>query len=148
MASLDIRPHSPRVSGWAVAGLMLLGAGAFAAGIVHQLAPNGPPPFPPPQQASLRIADATPAPAAPLPVERPTRREAPPPEADAPPRLDLAQPAPGADASATAPDTAAAPPAEPPAPEPRTPEPRTPEPPTPELQSPQAPPPGDADPPA
>ena len=60
MASLDIRPHSPRVSGWALAGLMLLGAGAFAAGVVHQLAPTAPLPFPPAQQDNIRIAVAAP----------------------------------------------------------------------------------------
>ncbi|HLZ76022.1 hypothetical protein [Phenylobacterium sp.] len=129
MASLDIRPHSPRISGWAVAGLMLLGAGAFGAGVVHQLTPAGALPFPPQQDASLKIAVATPAADVAPPVDPPKHRDAPP-AADAAPGLALqvAQTAPGADAASTAPEPAAAPPA-------------------PEPQTPQTPAPGDADPP-
>ena len=134
MSSLDIRPHSARVSVWAVAGLMLLGAGAFGSGVVRQLAVAGPSPFPPPQQPSLQVATATPAPAPPLPVAPPKRSVAPSPDADdAAPAVDALQNASGAaaaaDASATAPDKAsdrAASPATPPSPELQIPQPTAP----------------------
>jgi hypothetical protein len=73
MAALDIRPHSPRISGWVVAGLMALGVSAFAAGMIHQIAPTGPLPFPPPQQ----VTQATPAAPAPVLQYASTERPAP-----------------------------------------------------------------------
>lgn len=137
MARLDIRAHSPRISGYAVAGLMLLGAGAFAAGVVHQLNPAGPLPFPPPQPPSLSVAAASPAPEPVLQAPTPDRpaRHAEVEEASA----DIAPPAAAqaaADASATAPD-AVKPPS---APELQPPEAPTTAPPPPAA-------PGDADPP-
>ncbi|MBS0362022.1 MAG: hypothetical protein JSR98_11620, partial [Proteobacteria bacterium] len=65
MATLDIRPHSRRVSGWAVAALSLIAVGAFAEGLAHQLNRNQAAPFPSPQGPPLRTdlaAAATPAP--------------------------------------------------------------------------------------
>ena len=113
MAALDIRPHSPRISGWAVAGLMVLGVGAFTAGMIHQIAPAGPLPFPPPQQVTQA------APAAPDPVLQYASAERPAPRAPRPPTIaaqhrgpagaaaiadDAARTPPAVDASATAAD--------------------------------------------
>ena len=48
MATLDVRPHSRRLSALAVAGLSVLALAAFATGMGRQLAASsGPPPFPP-----------------------------------------------------------------------------------------------------
>ncbi|MBS0334733.1 MAG: hypothetical protein JSS35_18335 [Proteobacteria bacterium] len=92
MARLDIRPHSRRISAWAVAGLCLISAGAFAEGLSRQLNhdPSAAFPssqFPSPQGPPMRTdlaAAATPAPL--LPDRLPTRvRHAP-----APAREDAA----------------------------------------------------------
>jgi len=64
--SLDIPPHSRRLSGFAVAAVVLLGAAAFASGLAHQLQPRGPSPFPAAQPRAPNdqtVAQAEPAPA-------------------------------------------------------------------------------------
>jgi hypothetical protein len=115
MAALDIRPHSPRVSGWAVAGLMALGVSAFAAGMIHQIAPSGPLPFPPAQQATQATSAAQapvlqyasserPAHAAPAVDEIPPNTSASQSPAAVPD--DAAPTPPAVDASATAADPA------------------------------------------
>jgi hypothetical protein len=133
MASLDIRPHSHRLSALAVVGLSVLAAGAFAVGMTRQLAPQTAP-FPPPQEASLQIQlaggppEAVAAPAEPAPLlQRASRR----PVDD---RADSASaPAIAADAAATAADSAPAHdlPEAAPEPPPTPPEPPTADPPTP-----------------
>src|SRR5579859_2527080 len=70
MAALDIRPHSRRISGWAVVGLSILAVGAFASGLARQASSAGPAPFPAaqapaPGDAGLAVGAiplATPAP--------------------------------------------------------------------------------------
>lgn len=106
MAVLDIRPHSHRVSVFAAAGLSLLAVVAFAAGVTRQLAPQGPSPFPPPQEASLRIEVANGM----APPAEPPRRS---PRAVAPDEAaETAQPPPGVDVSAVVADPPSPPPAD------------------------------------
>ena len=71
MATLDVRPHSRRLSALAVAGLSVLAPAAFATGKGRQLAASaGPPPVPPapeiqpaPQPAAApAVATAPPSP--------------------------------------------------------------------------------------
>jgi hypothetical protein len=132
MASLDIRPHSHRLSAMAVAGLSVLAAGAFAVGISRQLAPQTAP-FPPPQEPALQIQaggppEAVAAPVEPAPLLQHTSRH----PADEP--ADSASaPAVAAEASATAADGAPAQdlPQAAPEPPPAPPEPPAADPPTP-----------------
>lgn len=100
MATLDIRPHSRRVSVWAVAAMAVIAAGAFAEGLGRSLSQGGVSPFPPPQPAALRdtIAEATPAPALQVAPREPVRHAAAP-DAGAE----------SADTTATAADASAAP---------------------------------------
>lgn len=116
MAALDIRPHSHRVSVLAAAGLSLLAVVAFAAGVTRQLAPQGPSPFPPPQEASLRIEVANGV--APPPADPPRHSPRAPALDEA---AETAQPPPGVDVSAVVADPPSPPPADadaPPAPQP------------------------------
>ncbi|THD63648.1 hypothetical protein [Phenylobacterium sp.] len=99
---LDIRPHSHRLSGLAAAGLLVLGAAAFASGLGRQLEPRGPSPFPATQlraPSDQKIAEAEPAPvlqaAAPLRAHKIAAAD------------DSAPPAAAPNASGAAQDTAA-----------------------------------------
>ena len=68
MATLDIRPHSRRVSAWVIAALGVVALAAFAEGLAHQTQQAGVAYFPPPQYAApSAIAEATPAPALQVP---------------------------------------------------------------------------------
>jgi hypothetical protein len=149
---LEIPPHSRRLSGLAVAGLLVLAVGGFTAGLTRQLQPPGVAPFPPPQPRSDLYAKAPTAQPV-LPAARPrlaSRDTSPQPAApdvspDATPALQeaatdptdsAAATPPAADASATVPDAPAdtAPPPSPqssPQPSPTsTPDPPTADPPT------------------
>jgi hypothetical protein len=131
---LEIQPHSRRLTGLAVAGLALVAAGSFTAGLARQVgAPAARSPFPPPQAAVAFAGapEATPAPdmqlavAAPPPRRHTARAAAETASTDdgAVSAAD-AQTAAAADASATAPDGAAAP-TPPPAPPPDSTSPQT-----------------------
>ena len=125
MSALEIKPHSRRLSGWAVGALSLLAAGSFTAGLARQIgAANAPSPFPTGQEASPQVATAS-APTMQLAAGTPAPRHA---VAEAPPALDVppqtapaAEPVPTTDASATAPDQAAPAPAPLPPEDPPTP---------------------------
>jgi hypothetical protein len=123
MTSLDIRPHSRRISRLAIVGLCLLAAGSFAVGIVRQLQSTAESsPFPATQAS-------TPQPAAMVQIASSQIASSPPPQAPAPSarHVDAAPPPPaddaGAPSSAAVVDTSQAsaepaPAASPPAPEP------------------------------
>jgi hypothetical protein len=98
MPGLAIPPHSPRITNYAIAGLMLIAAASFAAGLGRVVAARSTvTAFPAPQAASARdiaaaaIPDATPAPETPL-VAAPS----------APHRRALSAPAPIDDGVSTA----------------------------------------------
>jgi len=130
MPGLSIKPHSPRVTGYAVAGLSLVALGAFGMGLHHQMGFNGPAYFPagPAQRLQARaqaIPEATPAPDMQLAVaEPPSRAHHPRPAADddanaaaapaAPAVAAPAAPLAAADAAATEADPAAPTPDAPP----------------------------------
>ncbi|HEY3948720.1 hypothetical protein [Phenylobacterium sp.] len=100
MATLDIRPHSRRISGLAVAALSVIAVGAFAEGLGHQLRQDEAAAFPAPQGPPLRTdlaAAATPAPLLPDPTPAPVRHAA-----AAPDETAAAADALGADAGAAA----------------------------------------------
>jgi hypothetical protein len=134
MTALDIQPHSRRISSFAIVGLSVVAAGAFAAGLSRQINRSEPAPYvagAPPSAAALAAAaapEATPAPDMQISTSAPVKRHG-------PPLLDL--PAPDSEAAATpaasdASATVAAPPvASPPvAPPPPEPAPETADPPT------------------
>lgn len=67
MQALQIRPHSPRITGFVLAGLAVLAAGAFSLGLEHQMHGAQATPFPQGDTGGLRarvadtIPEATPA---------------------------------------------------------------------------------------
>jgi hypothetical protein len=134
MTGLQIKPHSHRLSSLAVAGLSLLAAGSFVAGIQREVAgAGGPSPFPA-AQASAPVAgaipEARPAPEIQVAASPPPRRRAvapvddtPAAEPDAPTAAVAAETPPAVDAAAAAPEPApppAAPEADPNIPTPPT----------------------------
>jgi hypothetical protein len=116
MASLDIRPHSRRISRLAIVGLCLLAAGSFVVGAVRQIQSlTESSPFPAAQASTPQPAAALQVAGAPPPLApTPTRHAEPPP---APPDevADTASSAPAVDTSQAAAEPAPA--APPPAPE-------------------------------
>jgi hypothetical protein len=85
---LQIKPHSHRLSGLAVAGLSLLAAGSFVAGIQREVAgAGGPSPFPATQAAAPvagAIPEARPAPEIQVAASPPPRPHAVAPADDTP----------------------------------------------------------------
>jgi hypothetical protein len=115
MAALDIQPHSRRISGMAVAVLMLVAAGSFTVGLTHQMVADAATTERPQTSASAQayaaIPEATPAPNPQLAAgTAPHRKAAPDPEpepqplADEPTAPPTAEAAPAVDAAATAPE--------------------------------------------
>src|SRR5438309_1762997 len=73
MSGLEIHPHSRRLSRLAVAGLAVIAAGAFTAGLTRQVVtPEGPSPLPPPPApAPVRALPRTATGASTQPAEPP-----------------------------------------------------------------------------